>query len=99
MVPFIDDIADALDRADLVIARSGAMTVSDVAVGGRAAIFVPYPFHRDRQQVLNARVIEHRGGARIVRDDEQLGQNLAATLKRLIEHSVKAGRDGLAART
>ena len=34
------------------------MTVSEVALAGRPAIFVPYPFHRDRQQELNARVIE-----------------------------------------
>ena len=66
VVAFIDDIAAALDAADLVIARSGAMTVSEIALAGRAAIFVPYPFHSDRQQELNARVIERRGGARIV---------------------------------
>ncbi len=57
---FIDDMAAALDAADLIIARGGAMTVSEIALAGRAAIFVPYPFHRDRQQELNARVIERR---------------------------------------
>ena len=80
VVPFIDDMAAALDQADLVVARSGAMTVSEVALAGRPAIFVPYPFHRDRQQELNARVIERRGGARIIDDDEALGDNLARAL-------------------
>jgi len=83
VVPFIDDVADALHRADLVIARSGAMTVTDIALGARAAIFVPYPFHKDLQQVHNARVIEKRGGAIIVRDDEQLASNLARELDAL----------------
>ncbi|MGB3552554.1 MAG: UDP-N-acetylglucosamine--N-acetylmuramyl-(pentapeptide) pyrophosphoryl-undecaprenol N-acetylglucosamine transferase, partial [Candidatus Binatus sp.] len=66
VTPFIDDVADALHRADLVVARSGAMTVTDIALGARAAIFVPYPFHKDLQQLHNARVIEKRGGAIIV---------------------------------
>ena len=73
----------ALHRADLVIARSGAMTVTDIALGARAAIFVPYPFHNDQQQVHNARVIEKRGGAIIVRDDEQLASNLAREIEAL----------------
>lgn len=83
VVAFIDDIASALDRADLVIARSGAMTVSEVALAGRPAVFVPYPFHRDRQQELNARVLERWGAARIVLDDDHLGENLAAALRDL----------------
>jgi UDP-N-acetylglucosamine--N-acetylmuramyl-(pentapeptide) pyrophosphoryl-undecaprenol N-acetylglucosamine transferase len=83
VIPFIDDMANVLDRADLIIARSGAMTVSEIALAGRAAIFVPYPFHRDRQQELNARVIERLGGAIIVNDDESLGESLAASLREL----------------
>ncbi len=99
VIPFIDDMAKALDCADLVVARSGAMTVSEIALAGRAAIFVPYPFHRDRQQELNARVIERLGGAIIVNDDDSLGENLAAALRefadnpsRLIEMGRKANR-------
>jgi UDP-N-acetylglucosamine--N-acetylmuramyl-(pentapeptide) pyrophosphoryl-undecaprenol N-acetylglucosamine transferase len=84
VVPFIDDMAGALGAANLIVSRSGAMTVSEVALAGRPAIFVPYPFHRDRQQELNARVIERRGGARIVIDDEHLGENLAEVLDELI---------------
>ncbi|HLW71757.1 MAG TPA: undecaprenyldiphospho-muramoylpentapeptide beta-N-acetylglucosaminyltransferase [Candidatus Binataceae bacterium] len=83
VTPFIDDMAAALASADLVIARSGAMTVSEMALAGRPAVFVPYPFHRDRQQELNARVLERLGAARIVRDDEQLGENLAKVLLEL----------------
>ena len=82
--PFIDDMASALDAAELVIARAGAMTVSELALAGRPAIFVPYPFHRDRQQELNARVIERLGGAMIVNDDDRLSENLAARLKEII---------------
>jgi UDP-N-acetylglucosamine--N-acetylmuramyl-(pentapeptide) pyrophosphoryl-undecaprenol N-acetylglucosamine transferase len=84
VVPFIEDMANVLDRADLIVARSGAMTVSEIALAGRAAIFVPYPFHRDKQQELNAHVIERLGGAVIVNDDDCLGENLAAELRKLL---------------
>ncbi len=83
IVPFIDDMASALSQADLVIARSGAMTVSEVALAGRPAIFVPYPFHRDRQQEHNARVVEGLGGAILIHDDEHLAENLARTIAEL----------------
>jgi len=59
------------------------MTVSEIALAGRPAVFVPYPFHRDRQQEHNARVLARVGGAMIVPDDERLGENLARMLQRL----------------
>ncbi len=96
VVPFIDDVADALHRADLVVARSGAMTVTDIALAARPAIFVPYPFHNDRQQVHNARVIEKRGGAIIVRDDDQLAPNLARELEALIRNPARLDEMGCA---
>ena len=83
VVSFIDDIAAALDAADLVVARAGAMTVSEIALAGRAAVFVPYPFHRDHQQEHNARVLASVGGAVVVADDADLAENLAQMLKRL----------------
>src|ERR1700674_2415913 len=84
VAPFIGDMAAALARARLIIARGGAMTVSEIAAAGRPAIFVPYPFHRDHQQELNARVVEKLGGAVIVRDDAQLADNLKAAIEKLI---------------
>lgn len=84
VVPFIDDMPTALQRADLVVARAGAMTVTDVALASRPAIFVPYPFHKDLQQLHNARVIENLGGAKIVLDDDRLAANLARELDAFI---------------
>jgi UDP-N-acetylglucosamine--N-acetylmuramyl-(pentapeptide) pyrophosphoryl-undecaprenol N-acetylglucosamine transferase len=96
VVAFIDDMARALASADLVIARAGAMTVSELALAGLPALLVPYPFHRDRQQELNARVLADRSAACIVPDDEHLGENLANLLHELAGD--KAKREAMAAR-
>jgi UDP-N-acetylglucosamine--N-acetylmuramyl-(pentapeptide) pyrophosphoryl-undecaprenol N-acetylglucosamine transferase len=98
VVPFIDDMASALANAHLVIARAGAMTVCEVAASARPAIFVPYPFHADRQQELNARVLERAGAAIIVRDDEHLGENLKAAIESLVLDRRKLAEMGERAR-
>jgi UDP-N-acetylglucosamine--N-acetylmuramyl-(pentapeptide) pyrophosphoryl-undecaprenol N-acetylglucosamine transferase len=98
VVAFIDDMASALAQADLVVARSGGNTVSELALAGRASILVPYPFHRDQQQLYNARVLERIDSAIIVRDDEQLGANLAQVLGALIGDRARLRMMGEAAR-
>lgn len=61
VVEFIQDMAVAFDWADLVISRSGASTVSELAAVGRYSILVPYPWHKDRQQYKNAEwLINHK---------------------------------------
>ncbi len=54
VAPFIDDMAGAYAQADLVIARAGAMTVSEVCAVGLPAILIPYPFAADDHQFVNA---------------------------------------------
>ena len=60
---FIDDMPGAYDGSDLVVARSGAMTVTELAAVGRAAILVPYPHAVDDHQSANARWLVEAGGA------------------------------------
>ena len=62
---FIDDMAAAYGWADVVVCRSGALTVSEVAAAGLPAIFVPF-MHKDRQQYWNARPLEQAGAASII---------------------------------
>src|SRR5262249_29363953 len=54
VAPFLDDVADRMASADLIIARSGAVTVAEVSAIGRAAIFVPFPHAADDHQAKNA---------------------------------------------
>lgn len=62
---FIDDMAQAYAWADIVVCRSGALTVSEIAAAGLPAIFVPFQ-HKDRQQYWNALPLEQAGAAKII---------------------------------
>lgn len=66
VVSFIDNMDQAYAWADVVIARAGALTVSEIACVGLAAIFVPFDYHKDRQQYWNAMTLETVGAAKIV---------------------------------
>jgi UDP-N-acetylglucosamine--N-acetylmuramyl-(pentapeptide) pyrophosphoryl-undecaprenol N-acetylglucosamine transferase len=84
VVPFVDDVAAQMAAADLVISRSGAVTVAEIAAIGRAALFIPYPLAADDHQAKNALSLEEIGGAVVVRqeqaDEARLGQEIAALL-------------------
>lgn len=70
VVDFLPQIGHAYGIADLVLARAGASTVAECAALGLPAVFVPYPFHRDRQQTWNALDSVRAGAARIVEEDD-----------------------------
>jgi UDP-N-acetylglucosamine--N-acetylmuramyl-(pentapeptide) pyrophosphoryl-undecaprenol N-acetylglucosamine transferase len=60
---FIDDMAAAYRWADVVICRAGALTVSEIAAAGNAAIFIPFPFAVDDHQTMNANwLVEQQAG-------------------------------------
>lgn len=62
---FIDDMAAAYAWADVVVCRSGALTVSEIAAAGLPALFIPFQ-HKDRQQYWNALPLEKAGAAKIL---------------------------------
>ncbi len=66
IVPFIEDMDEAYGWADLVICRAGALTISELACVGLAAILVPYPHAVDDHQTLNARYLEEAGAALVI---------------------------------
>jgi len=65
---FIDKMENAYAAADVVVARSGAMTVAEMCVVGKPAIFVPYPFAAEDHQTVNAMVLVNKKAAMIVPD-------------------------------
>ena len=81
IVPFIHDMPAAFAEADLVICRSGAGAVSELAAAGKPAILVPFPFAADDHQTRNAEALERGGAARMVTDAGFTGQRLFATVQ------------------
>lgn len=80
--PFIDDIAQALADADLVICRAGASTVTEVAAVGVAAVFVPLPSAVDDHQTTNAKFLADQGGGWLVNQQDLTPDRLARMLQK-----------------
>ncbi|PLQ01254.1 undecaprenyldiphospho-muramoylpentapeptide beta-N-acetylglucosaminyltransferase [Cupriavidus pauculus] len=88
-VPFIDDMAAAYADADLVICRAGAMTVSEVAAAGVAALFVPFPHAVDDHQTTNAKFLSKQGAALLVQQNALTAEGLAQTIAGLDRGQLK----------
>ncbi len=80
---FIDDIAGQYGWADLVVCRAGALTVSELAAAGVAALLVPFPAAVDDHQTRNAGFLVERGAAVLLPEATLTPEGLAAELRRL----------------
>jgi UDP-N-acetylglucosamine--N-acetylmuramyl-(pentapeptide) pyrophosphoryl-undecaprenol N-acetylglucosamine transferase len=80
IAPFFNDMAERIARAHLVICRSGASTVSEIAVIGRPAVLVPYPYALDHDQAANAAALAANGGAKVIAQAELSAEKLATIL-------------------
>jgi UDP-N-acetylglucosamine--N-acetylmuramyl-(pentapeptide) pyrophosphoryl-undecaprenol N-acetylglucosamine transferase len=81
LVPFIHDMAQAIADADLVIARAGASTVTEIAAVGAAAWFVPFPHAVDDHQRHNAQFLSESGGAWMTVQTEFTPEKVAQVLR------------------
>ena len=77
IAPFFTDMAERIARAHLVICRSGASTVSEIAVIGRPAVLVPYPYALDHDQAANAAALAATGGAKVIVQSELSAEKLS----------------------
>ena len=84
MSAFIDDMAAAYGWADLVVCRSGALTVSELAAAGLGAVLVPVPFAVDDHQTRNAEVLAEAGAAVILQESTITPESLAGVLRPLL---------------
>jgi UDP-N-acetylglucosamine--N-acetylmuramyl-(pentapeptide) pyrophosphoryl-undecaprenol N-acetylglucosamine transferase len=83
---FFEDMATRYRMADLVICRSGASTISELAVCGKPAILIPYPFAAHHHQRMNAQRLVKLGAARMIEDRALSGPALAEMILYLYSH-------------
>ena len=96
--PFIDDMPGAFARADLLICRSGASTVAEVAAAGKPAIFIPLPTAADDHQRRNAETLANAGAAILLPQTELTPDRLARDVASLLGDRDRLARMGSVAR-
>jgi UDP-N-acetylglucosamine--N-acetylmuramyl-(pentapeptide) pyrophosphoryl-undecaprenol N-acetylglucosamine transferase len=97
--PFFNDMAARMASAHLVISRSGASTVSEIAVIGRPALLVPYPHALDHDQAANAAALAKAGGAEVHRQESLSSERLSALIGGMMEDKARLLSMAAAARS
>jgi len=99
VVPYLDPIVDEIAAADLVVSRSGAMTIGELAAVGRASILIPFAAASNNHQELNARVVERAGGAIVIAERELTPERLGLAIDAIVHDSERAAAMGTAAKS
>jgi UDP-N-acetylglucosamine--N-acetylmuramyl-(pentapeptide) pyrophosphoryl-undecaprenol N-acetylglucosamine transferase len=97
LAPFFIDLPQRLAGAHLVIGRSGASTVAELATIGRPSILVPYPYAADDHQTANARAFEAAGACLVIPHAEFAAPTLAGHLRALFDAPERMGAMAAAA--
>ena len=84
IVPYIYNMEEVMNVADLIVARSGAMTVTEISNLGKPSILVPLPNVSGDHQTYNAKVLENQKAAKIIKNDELNATILNETIKEII---------------
>ncbi len=98
ILPYIDNMADYMAAADLVICRAGALTISELQVQGKASILIPSPYVAENHQYHNAMALAKRGGAVVIEEKDLTGSGLAQKVKELVSSPEKLKEIGKNAR-
>jgi UDP-N-acetylglucosamine--N-acetylmuramyl-(pentapeptide) pyrophosphoryl-undecaprenol N-acetylglucosamine transferase len=85
VLPFIENMAERFAQADLIVCRSGAITVAEVSAAGRAALFIPFGASTDAHQTRNAEAMQNAGAARLLPQDELTPARLTAEIFSLLD--------------
>ena len=98
---FTPDMADVWAVADLAVSRSGASSGAELLACGVPSVLLPYPFHKDKHQTANARVLEQAGAAVVLEDTKDRNRNadaLRPALESLLYDAARRKRMSDAAR-
>ena len=85
IVPYIYNMEEVMSMADLVVCRSGALTITEISIIGKPAIFIPLPFAAENHQEYNAQVLVKQNAAKILHDKELNAHSLNNTINSIIK--------------
>ena len=85
IVPYIYNMEEMINISDLIVARSGAMTITEISNLGKPSILIPLPNVSHNHQLYNAQVLEKIGAAKIILDNELKGENLQKTIMQILQ--------------
>jgi UDP-N-acetylglucosamine--N-acetylmuramyl-(pentapeptide) pyrophosphoryl-undecaprenol N-acetylglucosamine transferase len=95
---YLEAVPQALACADLFIGRSGAASLAEIAVAGKAAVLIPYPYAAGNHQEYNARAFVQAGAAKMILDADLGGEKLWQTVKDLLADDARRESMAVAAR-
>lgn len=99
IVPYIYNMEEIMRISDIIISRSGAMTITEIAKIGKPAIFIPFPFATENHQEYNAKVLENIGAAKIILDKDLNWNILSNTLNDMLRNNAELIKMGEKAKT
>ena len=84
IMPYIYNMEEVMNVVDIIVSRSGAMTITEIANLGKPSILVPLPNVSHDHQLYNAKVLEKVNAAKIILDNELNGNILNETIEKII---------------
>lgn len=84
IVPYIYNMEEIMNVCDLIVCRSGAMTITEISVVEKPAIFIPFPYATENHQEYNARVLADVGAAKIILDKELNSEVLSTAINEIV---------------
>ena len=99
VVPFLTNMAERFAWADMIVCRAGAITASEIAAAGRAAIFIPFGAATDSHQLRNAQAMVAAGAGRVIPEPELTAERLCSEIFSLLDQPREIARMSTAARS
>lgn len=94
IVPYIYNMEEIMNVVNLIVARSGAMTITEISNLGKPSILVPLPNVSHNHQLYNAKALENVGAAKIILNDEINGEKLNKTIEEIVLNKDKMKKMG-----
>jgi UDP-N-acetylglucosamine--N-acetylmuramyl-(pentapeptide) pyrophosphoryl-undecaprenol N-acetylglucosamine transferase len=99
VVPFLTNMAERFTWADVIVCRAGAITASEIAAAGRAAIFIPFGAATDGHQLRNAQAMASAGAGRVIPESELTAERLCTEIFSLLDQPREIEKVSIAARS